>query len=62
MPTYKDCDLCKKCVDVEFTVTSKHLTHWHLMYKNGIKHNHGNTDHIIKHICIDCYKKIFKED
>lgn len=55
-PYTRQCDLCKAYTYREFTITSKHITGC----VKGIKNT--GTSHITKHICIDCYKKLFPED
>ena len=50
------CDLCG-AEKPEFTVTSKHLGY---MLKD-LKEFVTETDHITKHICTDCFLKIFRK-
>lgn len=51
----KPCDLCGK-EESEFTVTSKHLSH---IVKNIPDRLRGNISHISKHICTECFVKLF---
>lgn len=51
------CDLCKN-KGYEFVITSKHLrdsVDVKLKYK-------GQTSHVVKHICTDCFVKLFPEE
>lgn len=49
------CELCGK-EDCEFVVTSKHVTYWVKGVPDYLK---GNNSHIHKHICTECFLKIF---
>jgi hypothetical protein len=54
----KPCDLCGK-EESEFTVTSKHLSH---IVENIPDRLRGNSSHIHKHICTECFVKLFDND
>lgn len=54
----KPCDLCGK-EESEFTVTSKHLSH---IVKNIPGRLRGNRRHISKHICTECFVKLFDKE
>ena len=54
----RNCDLCG-AKEAEFTVTSKHL---YIMLPELEKYHSAKTSHITKHICIKCFKKIFKKE
>lgn len=49
------CDLCGT-KETEFTVTSKHLSY---IDEDLKKYNEFGTNHIVKHICKDCFMKLF---
>jgi hypothetical protein len=51
------CDLCG-AEKPEFTITSKHLANCLGELK---RFNSHGTDHINKHICTNCFIKIFKK-
>lgn len=53
------CDLCKAKKDVEFVVSSKTLAM--CFSKSDIDTADVKTSHIIKHICVNCFKKIFQQ-
>ena len=57
MTKHISCDLCKN-KSYEFIVTSKHLRDSldvKLKYK-------GQTRHVVKHLCLDCFIKLFPEE
>ena len=54
----KPCDLCGK-EESEFTVTSKHLSH---VVENIPDRLRGNRSHISKHICTECFVKLFDKE
>lgn len=51
-----NCDLCGKKTFTEFIVKSKHLA-WVL--SDMAKYHKNNNSYITRHICKDCFKKIF---
>lgn len=51
------CDLCG-AEKTEFTVTSKHLG---CVLEELKEFDSLETDHITRHICTDCFLKIFKK-
>lgn len=55
MTKHCKCELCgsKNC---EFVISSKHLNYW---VKNIPDYLRGKTNHIHKHICTECFLKIF---
>lgn len=53
------CSICRTNKDVEFTVSSKHLTvHCERFFKE-LDVKDVTTNHITQHLCIDCFNKIF---
>ena len=54
----KSCDLCGK-EESEFTVTNKHLSY---IVKNIPNRLRGNRSHISKHICAECFVKLFDKE
>jgi len=52
----KKCDLCRNYAYREFTVMSKHIAGC----VKGLKST--GSSHITKHICVECYKRLFPED
>ncbi len=59
MGNMRNCDLCGSNINVEFTVTSKHL-YW-VLPQALQKLNATGTDHITKHICEKCFIKTFNK-
>lgn len=55
----RSCDLCKRQVPRDFVITGKFLQGGN--FRNYKLKTDGNK-HIAKHICIDCYIRLFPED
>ena len=56
----KTCDLCKEPCTREFEIRSKHLDSWGCKKFTFKKTNKSKW--IVKHICEDCYARLFPED
>lgn len=63
--SYRVCELCKQPVKygLEFKIESKHISNIDgLKSRPYVFKNTGKSSHLVKHICSDCYAKLFPED
>ena len=53
------CDLCKQVTEREFFISAKHIGEE--VGKKGYKFKKSKYQRITKHICVDCFVKLFPD-